>query len=198
LLFYFLPAELKQNCAIELDVIAAAEARSSDTMKTILAAYRAHLIEAAKTDPLATFRASQSGGNVARGEAIFRGHRRAQCLRCHKVNGYGGEAGPDISKVASRGNREFLLESLVDLHAKIAKGFGTVTFILNDGKVISGTVKSESESEVILTLPQGRAVTIKSADVDERTSPKSAMPGVRDVLTKAELRDLVEFLSTLK
>jgi quinoprotein glucose dehydrogenase len=192
------PPEWKFIRAVELDVIAAAETRNSDTMKPLLAAYRSRLDEAAKTDPLAMFRAAQSGGNVARGEAIFRGHRRAQCLRCHKVNGYGGEAGPDISKVASRGNRKFLLESLIDPHSKIAKGFGTVTFILNDGKVISGTVKSESKTGVVLTLPQGRAVTIKTDDIDERTDPKSPMPGVRDVLSKAELRDLVEFLSTLK
>jgi hypothetical protein len=55
----------------------------------------------------------------------------AQCLRCHKVNGGGGDAGPDLSKVTerSKGDHRFLLESLINTHAKLAKGFGTVTVV---------------------------------------------------------------------
>lgn len=191
-------AKTKPFLAVPLDVTTAAEARGTGELKKLLTQYEKRMSELGEDNPLVPFEVALQYGDASRGEALFRGHRRAQCLRCHKVKGTGGEAGPDLSKVASRGDRRFLLESLIDPHAKIAKGFGTVTFILNDGKVVSGTVKAESKSEVVLRLSDGRERTIKAADIDDRTMPMSPMPGVRDVLTKYELRDLVEFLSTLK
>lgn len=195
-----LPKRWKHLRQIELDVIEAASRRNSGQIALLLDDYRDMRNQRLKTDPYAEFRATQSGGNAAAGESIFRGHRRAQCLRCHKVGGLGGDAGPELSKVAerSKGNREYLLQSLIDPHAKLARGFGTVTFVLEDGKVVSGTIQSEDSAEIVIRTPVGEQKHIAVADVDVRTSPKSPMPSVRDVLTKRELRDLVEFLSTLK
>ena len=191
-------AKAKPFLAVPLDVTAAAQARGTGELKKLLTQYEKRMSELSEKNPLAPFEVALRFGDASRGEALFRGHRRAQCLRCHKVNGTGGEAGPDLSKLASRGDRRFLLESLIDPHARIAKGFGTVTFILTDGKVVSGTVKAETKTEVVLGLSDGRERKIRIADIDDRTMPKSPMPGVRDVLTKYELRDLVEFLSTLR
>jgi len=39
---------------------------------------------------------AQIGGNAARGEELF---GRLGCIGCHKVNGIGGEVGPDLSRV---------------------------------------------------------------------------------------------------
>lgn len=186
---------------LELDIVSAANTRKdTGQFRTDLVAYFAAQTEAQKTDPLARFRPSMHGGDVTSGESIFRGHRRAQCLRCHKVRGNGGTAGPDLTKVASRSDvdRRFLLESLIDPHARIAKGFGTVTFVLEDGRVLSGVVEAESDSAVVVRSPDGREWSLDPDDIDVRTDPKSPMPPVADVLTLAELRDLVEFLSTLK
>lgn len=185
---------------IELDIVEAASKRNSGRVAERLAVYQPGTTLASELDPLAGFRPTLVGGDAAAGQLIFTGHRKAQCLRCHKVNGLGGDAGPDLSKVAERakGNREFLLESLINPHAKLAKGFGTVTVVLDDGKVISGTVASESETTLVLRTPGGKMREIPISEIDQRVKPKSPMPPVRKVLSLRELRDVVEYLSTLR
>ena len=51
---------------------------------------------------------------------------------------------------------------------------------------------------MVLEQPDGKLVTFKPSDIDERTLPKSAMPEMNRALSPRELRDLVEFLTTLK
>ena len=185
---------------IELDVVEAASRRNSGYVAERLAVYQSGGKNSSFPDPLAGFRPSLLGGEAAAGQSIFSGHRKAQCLRCHKVNGLGGDAGPDLSKVAdrSKGDREFILESLINPHAKLAKGFGTVTVVLQDGKVISGTVASESDTTLVLHTPDGKTREIPIAEIEQRVKPQSPMPPVGEVLTLRELRDLVEYLTTLR
>ncbi|MDA0282487.1 MAG: HEAT repeat domain-containing protein, partial [Planctomycetota bacterium] len=185
---------------LELDIVEAASKRNSGRIAELFAHYRQAEIQASQSEPLAKFRPALFGGDAASGRSIFFGHRKAQCLRCHKVNGLGGDAGPDLSKVAerARGNREFLLESLINPHAKLAKGFGTVTVVLDDGKVISGTVASETESTLVLRTPDGKLREIPISGIDQRVKPKSPMPPVGEVLSLREIRDVVEYLSMLR
>ena len=185
---------------LELDIVEAASARNSGRIGELLAQYRQAENQSSQSDPLAKFRPAKSGGDPESGRSIFAGHRKAQCLRCHKVNGLGGDAGPDLSKVAerSKGDREFLLESLVNPHAKLAKGYGTVTVVLEDGKVISGTVTSESETTLVLRTSDGKTRDIQVSEIEQRVKPQSPMPPVGDVLTLRELRDVIEYLTTLR
>lgn len=185
---------------IELDVVEAASRRNTERMAELLGYYREIEKQNSANDPLTLFKPAQRGGNAANGRSIFSGHRKAQCLRCHKVDGLGGDAGPDLSKVAerSKGDRRFLLESLINPHAKLAKGYGTVTVVLEDGKVISGTVDSESETTLVLRTSEGRLREILVSEIEQRVKPKSPMPPVGDVLTLRELRDVIEYLSTLR
>ena len=185
---------------LELDIVEAGTKRNSGRIAELLAQYRQTLEAASQSDPLAKFRPAMSGGSAENGRSIFAGHRKAQCLRCHKVNGRGGDAGPDLSKVAerSKGDREFLLESLINPHAKLAKGYGTVTVVLEDGKVFTGTVASETEATLVLRNSEGKLRDIQVSDIEQRVKPQSPMPPVGDVLTLRELRDIIEYLSTLR
>lgn len=186
------------NGATQLELIEAANARGTASMKALIKQHEDRVAQQAATDSLARFRVTLSGGDAARGQSVFRGHAQAQCIRCHKIKGDGGDAGPDLTEVAKRGDRVFMLESLIDPHAKIAKGFGTVTFVMTNGQVLSGVIESESKDEVVIVTATREKQRLKPADIEERTQPKSAMPGVKDSLPLREIRDLVEFLSTLK
>jgi quinoprotein glucose dehydrogenase len=185
---------------IELDIVDAASRRNSGQIAALLAQYQKHVKQAADSDPLASFRSTLLGGNATAGQSVFSGHRKAQCLRCHKVNGLGGDAGPDLSKVSERakGDREYLLESLINPHAKLAKGYGTVTVVLEVGKVISGTVASETATTLVLRTSDGKTREIPISEIEQRVKPQSPMPPVGNVLTRRELRDVVEYLSTLR
>jgi quinoprotein glucose dehydrogenase len=70
---------------------------------------------------------------------------------------------------------------------------------MNSGKTVAGIIKSENGQEITLVNPQGQLLKVAKSDVDERQKGKSSMPeDVMKNLTRRELRDLVEFLSTLK
>lgn len=178
-----------------LDVLDAAAARATPELNVIV---DRHQTAALQADLMTRFRHSLTGGDSDRGRTLFFNHAIAQCVRCHTVRGTGGTAGPDLSQVGGKNPREHLLQSLIDPNAKIAAGFAPVVLVLTNGKTLAGTLKSEDAQKVVVQTPDGAAVTVLTSDIDERNTGVSPMPPVRNVLSPRELRDLVEFLATLK
>lgn len=157
--------------------------------------------DALPPDPFQKFQFSLTGGDADAGREVFFNHTAAQCVRCHTINGSGGTAGPDLSKVVTRNpmkTREHLLESLVLPNAKIAAGFGTVTLTLVDERIVGGTLLSEEKGILIVQTPDGKKVTVRADEIERRSAALSPMPAVDRTLTFREMRDLIEFLMTLK
>jgi len=69
---------------------------------------------------------------------------------------------------------------------------------MSDGRIMGGIIRSEDANEIVLVKPDGDFVSLKVADIDERSAPKSAMPEMNRALSPRELRDVIEFLSQLK
>jgi quinoprotein glucose dehydrogenase len=184
------------DAEVQLDLLEAAAKRPAAEVKRKLAAYEA---ARPKNDAVAAYREALAGGDAEAGRNLFFHKAEVSCTRCHKVKGDGGDVGPDLTGVGARQKREYLLESIVDPNKQIAKGFETVVLVLMDGHIVSGIVKEETGKEVRLMTAEGKLVTVKKDDIDERQAGKSAMPAdIVKSLTKAELRDLVEFLASLK
>jgi quinoprotein glucose dehydrogenase len=181
---------------IQLDLITASELRTAASLKERLATYRATLPQ---DDPMIAFRPALAGGDAERGAAIFFQRAQLSCVRCHVVGDKGGLVGPELSKIGGEKNREYLLEAIVDPNKTIAKGFQSETVLLDDGRVVGGVIKDENETTLRLMSPDGRLMTIEKSTIDERQSAKSPMPeDFAKNTTLADLRDLVEFLSSLK
>jgi quinoprotein glucose dehydrogenase len=186
----------KVPAEVQLDLLEAAAKRPAAEVRRKLAAYDA---ARPKNDPLAGYREALAGGNAEAGRNLFFHKAEVSCVRCHKLRGIGGDVGPDLTGIGARQKREYLLESIVDPNKQIAKGFETVVLVLGNGQVVSGIVKEETTKTVRLITPEGKLVTVAKDDIDERQTGKSAMPAdLVKSLTKAELRDLVEFLASLK
>jgi quinoprotein glucose dehydrogenase len=184
----------KAQPELALDVLEAAAASKSDALKKKLAAYE----HGRPKDDLGKFREALAGGDAETGRAIVLTKAAAECQRCHKLDGQGGEVGPPLNGVGKQ-TREYLLESIVLPSKAIAKGYESVLITTVDGKTVSGVLKSEDANEVHLMTAEGKPVTVKKADIDDRRATKSAMPDdFPTKLTKREIRDLVEYLSTLK
>lgn len=181
---------------IALDLLVAAQGRSSSDVADKIATYEARR---SQDDPLAPYREALVGGDAERGRRIFYDKAEASCLRCHKIRGQGGEVGPDLTTIASRENREHLLESLVAPNAKIAKGFETIVAALDDGQVVTGVLRTEDDERLWLMTAEGKPLTVPKASIEERSRGVSAMPErLMEHLSTYELRDLVEFLSQLR
>jgi quinoprotein glucose dehydrogenase len=150
-------------------------------------------------DPLAKWTEALHGGDAENGRRIFFERSEVSCLRCHKVQGVGGEVGPDLTGIGGKQKREYLLESIVDPDKQIAKGYETVVLTLTNGQVKTGILKSEDKKEVRLMTPEGTVIVVPVAQIDTRSRGPSAMPAdLMKHLSRRELRDLVEFLSSLK
>jgi quinoprotein glucose dehydrogenase len=180
-----------------LDLVEAAEKRGSPALKQKLGQYEA---ARPKDEPFGRYRDSLEGGDAEAGKRIFLHKAELSCLRCHKANGDGtGEVGPDLTGIGSKQNREYLLESIVHPNKQIAKGYETVDVVLVTGKIRSGVLKSESAKELRLMTAEGELIVIPTGQIEERRSGKSAMPDdLVKHLSRKEMRDLVEFLASLK
>ena len=189
-----LAGQLKSELA--LDLIEAAAKRKSATVAGPLKKYEDGLSAAG---PLDKYSWAMAGGNAAEGKKVFWEKAEASCLRCHKVNGEGGEVGPELGKVAATHPREYLLESIAYPNKHIAQGYETLVVTLKNGQVYAGILKKETDAELEINSPEDGMLKLKKADVKERERGLSGMPeGLADVIGRRDLRDVVEYLSTLK
>jgi quinoprotein glucose dehydrogenase len=184
------PAELV------LDVLDAAARREAQPVKDKLRTFERNRPAA---DDLRAYRECMVGGDAASGLKIFLEKVEASCVRCHKYKGEGGEVGPEITGIGATKDRQYLLESIVFPNKHIAEGFESVTVTLKNGTSYAGQLKSESPEILEINSPEDGLIQVRKADVKSRERGLSGMPEeLRQVLTKQELRDLVEFLATSK
>ncbi len=194
------PAELR------LDVTEAAKARLAAKnlklhapLKDKLAAIEKAEREAAKKDPLAPDRPALVGGDADRGRSIVLNSAAVHCQRCHKIDGQGGDVGPSLNGVAKDKTREYLLEAIVAPNKAIAKGYESVLLTLVDGRTVSGVLRAKDAKTITVVQADGKVVVVPKDDVESEKPDKSAMPDdVAKKLTRRELRDVVEFLASLK
>jgi len=177
---------------IQLDVAEAARASKDPA----LVARLDKLTSKPGIKPVDAYADALRGGDARRGARVVFQAPAAQCTRCHSFGGPGANVGPNLSGVASRLQREQLLEALVDPSARIAPGFGPVQLTLKNGKKVFGTLKDETPTHVVVDA--GGDQRVPKADIAARVNGPSAMPPMGTLLTRREIRDVVEYLSTLK
>jgi quinoprotein glucose dehydrogenase len=82
---------------------------------------------------------------------------------------------------------------------QIAPGFESVLVTLKNGSAYAGVLKSENTNELVINSPEDGVVTVNKIDIQSREKGLSPMPeGMGQVLSREDLRNLVEFLSSLK
>lgn len=181
---------------LHLDLLEAAAKRTSPSIKERLAQFEA---KRDAKDPLAKWRECLTGGDAKAGKILFHERQEAACARCHKLAGEGGDVGPDLAGLVAKKGREYALESIVLPNRVIAQGFESLLVVMKNGQSFAGLVKGETGEELTLNSPEDGILKLKKADIARRTPALSPMPeSLIEVLTKREIRDLVEFLATAK
>ncbi|MEM9328518.1 MAG: HEAT repeat domain-containing protein [Bacteroidota bacterium] len=145
---------------------------------------------------LAEYQEALYGGDARRGFGIFNYNSTAQCIRCHAWEEKPDAVGPSMRGVASRLEREDILESMVDPSAKLAAGFGSVILELKDGSSATGILLEESEEGYLLKTSEAEPLEIAAGRVARKENLPSSMPPMGAVLSKREIRDLVAYLMT--
>ena len=180
---------------LQLDVL---DAMSSSSKKSLTSAVKAYEKTLDAEDWKSTHSVTLVGGNAESGEKVFRENQTVQCMRCHMAGGSGGEVGPVLDGIGSKYSRMQILESIAAPNSVIADGYETVIVETLEG-VFAGTIAEENDDVLIINTPDEGPVEIDKAMIDSRERGPSGMPGMLHLaISKKELRDLVEFLSSLK
>jgi len=182
----------KLSEGLTLELMEAAEATNSETL--IAKASKLRTNDTGVNEYAGTL----LGGNRERGQDIFFWNSAAQCVRCHAIRDQGGLVGPSLTNIGNQLTREQILQALIEPSARLAPGFGMVKLTLKDGQQVSGTLLSEDGEELILKTSQAEPLEVPVGRIEKRENYPSSMPPVGKTLSKSEIRDMIEFLSSLK
>lgn len=186
-----------------LELLAAAALRKEAGVKAALSDFENSQNQS--KEKLTRWLPALEGGDATNGFALYQALPAGQCMRCHKATAKGsqgashnvdGEAGPNLAGVAKRGDRRYLLESVVYSNAVVVSGYGIVSLELTNGASLVGTLLQE-KSEFVDVNSSGNLWRINRKDIKSMTPPVSGMPPYDALLSPAEVRDLVAWLSTL-
>ncbi len=139
-----------------------------------------------------------SAGDPVRGEAIFR-RKDLNCLKCHAIAGAGGQVGPSLESIGASAHADYLLASLLEPNKQVKENYHAMAVVTDEGKVFTGIKLRQTDTDLVLRNSEDREQSIPLSSIEEQgVLPVSIMPtGLVDGLTRAELVDLVRFLSEL-
>ncbi|MGI9266595.1 MAG: PVC-type heme-binding CxxCH protein [Akkermansiaceae bacterium] len=140
----------------------------------------------------------ESSGDSARGKLAYT--KAASCIGCHKIDGGGGDIGPDLTEVGAGRSTELLIESVLWPNRQIREGYMTTTLTTKDNQLHTGYKISEVDGIITLRdLATTNTKKILHAQVTvEKESGSAMIAGLTAGLTKEELADLIAYLASLK
>jgi len=177
---------------ISLDLLEAVDASKSTELVNLVEPYRP------KGNTTADYKDVLFGGDRRKGRGIFFNNATAQCVRCHSWDNKPGSVGPSLAGIADRLSREELLEALIEPSARLAPGYGNVKLALTDGSEVSGILMEENSTELLLKTSAAEPLKVAVKRIEQRENLPSGMPPMGYILARREIRDLVEFLASLK
>ena len=147
-------------------------------------------------------------GNTQHGAGIY---KQLGCASCHVINGEGGAVGPELTEIGRLRGAEYLRQAIVNPGARLPRGtlpvparnfseFLPVLAITREGREIRGMRINEDAFTIQLRDAASQLYSLRKAGLDrmEKQSGESLMPAFADRLNKAELDDLVAYLSSLR
>jgi quinoprotein glucose dehydrogenase len=178
---------------LEMEILEAAGKRSDPLVKSQLDRYN----QRRSKDALANYSECLAGGDADAGKKIFLERADLGCVRCHKLNGTGGEVGPELAGIGSRATREYLLESIVLPNNRITKGYENLLIKMKDGSSHIGVLKGDDAENVTILSPEEGVVKLPKASIASLDLGLSPMPtDLITLLSKRDLRNLIELLAT--
>lgn len=125
------------------------------------------------------------------GQAVF----KRECAQCHRLGNEGSEVGPGIASFRHRAPDEILLH-ILDPNREVSPAYLDHTVTLEDGRVLTGLIASETDSSVTLRRAQKVEDTVPRSQIDElASSGKSLMPeGLEQRIKPQEMADLILYL----
>ena len=138
--------------------------------------------------------------DMERGREIFFNSTTAACKNCHRIGEAGTPVGPDLTEIGKKYTRDQLLVHILEPSKFMEPKYVPYLLETTDGRVLSGLVEKEDDSQVQLRNAKNELVEVAREDVELLVRQhKSLMPDLllKD-MTAQEVADLLAFLSSLK
>jgi putative heme-binding domain-containing protein len=129
--------------------------------------------------------------SLEHGAQVFQKH----CAACHQVGGKGSLIGPQLDGIGNRG-LERVLEDVLAPNQNVDVAFRATTFILADGRVLSGLVRREEGEVLIVADNKGEELKLPKSEVDEQAKTNlSLMPeNVAEIVAEDDFHHLIGYL----
>lgn len=147
-----------------------------------------------RSEALRKYQASTSlPGRPVPGAEVF----SRQCASCHAVGRTGHDVGPNLAALQAK-DADYWIKNILDPNAVVEPRFVNYELELQDGRVLSGIIKSETASSVALAMAGGLSETILRTSLTTiRPLKTSLMPeGLEQGISIQEMADLLAFLKS--
>ncbi len=130
-------------------------------------------------------------GDPVAGKLIY----TQQCAKCHVYGDLGQKVGPNLTGMSVHPKHELLVH-ILDPSRSVEGNYRAYSVVLDDGRVFTGLLASETRTTIELLDAEGKPQSIQRDEIEELVaSTKSLMPeGFEKQITPAGMRDLLEFL----
>lgn len=141
--------------------------------------------------------AVNNNGDYRTGQLVY-GNKGSLCITCHKINGWGGFIGPDLTKIGSSKNQQQLVNAILEPSKEIAPEWQGWYVVDKEGTQHTGRQIDVHLDGVELMDTYGNFVGFdhpRSYGVME----SSVMPeALENTMNAAEFNDLIAYLTSLK
>ncbi len=121
----------------------------------------------------------------------------ANCGKCHRHGGLGGNIGPDLTSIPNKFDVDYVIQHIIDPSKVISDQYQASIVLTAGGSVHVGLV-SEADGKLVIYTSDVKAepITVNANQVESiKPSNVSQMPkGLIDGLSPDELRDLLAYL----
>jgi cytochrome c oxidase cbb3-type subunit III len=133
-------------------------------------------------------------GDAQRGKSLFFG--KADCMKCHMINGTGGFLGADLSSYGSKASIEDIRSAITAPNKELDPQARTMLVTTREGRKFMGIARNEDNFSLQLQSCDGTFHLLLKTDLEHlEYQPKSLMPSdYASTLSRAELDDLVSYL----
>ena len=141
----------------------------------------------------------KDSGNAVAGRRLFFSPVGPRCGVCHQHHGRGGRIGPDLTNISASNTREQIIASILQPSREVAPHYQPWILVTTDGKSHTGLrlPKPGDDGLEHYVDADGNVFILPSESIDLRKATQtSIMPdGLPAILSIADLRDLVTFLT---
>jgi putative heme-binding domain-containing protein len=131
-------------------------------------------------------------GDATRGRTVF----RSICAKCHKLDGFGAEVGPDLATIRHQ-PKQVLLADVLDPNKSISQGFEAYVVETASGGSIDGVLGPQTATTLTLRHEEGKQDVIPRKDIKNMyVTNLSAMPA--DLEKQISVQQMADLLAYVK